>query len=119
MNLNGLTCFVSYEHKTTTGNAQAKFMDSQSHYFMYSDRNISDWIVEYLWLNSLEYEQVFWTIKKTQFLLMGLSFVLGMAYLIPNAEMLANRLMKLNVSKSPLARLNLDKLTPKAFKCFF
>lgn len=81
--------------------------------------NFSDWIVEYLWLNSLEYEQVFWTIKKTQFLLVGLSFVLAMAYLIPNASMLANRLSDLGFTDSPLARLNLDQFSPKAIKSFF
>ncbi|MGK7369221.1 MAG: UPF0182 family membrane protein, partial [Candidatus Halalkalibacterium sp. M3_1C_030] len=79
----------------------------------------SDWIVEWLWLGSLGYEQVFWTIKGTQFLLLGGALLIALAYILPNMHFLAKQSKYINFSQSPLGQLNLEQLTHKQFKTIF
>lgn len=79
----------------------------------------SDWIVEWLWLGSLGYEQVFWTIKGTQFLLLGGALLVALIYILPNMHFLANQSKTINFSQSPLGQLKLEQLTHKQFKTIF
>lgn len=79
----------------------------------------SDWIVEWLWLDSLGYEQVFWTIKETQFLLLGGALAVALLYVLPNMHFLAKRFKGMNFGQSPLAQLNLERLSRKQVKTIF
>lgn len=79
----------------------------------------SDWIVEWLWLGSLGYQQVFWTIKGTQFLLLGGALLVALAYILPNMYFLANQSKYINFSQSPLGQLNLEQLSHRQFKTIF
>jgi uncharacterized membrane protein (UPF0182 family) len=52
----------------------------------------SSWIVKLLWLGNLGYEQVFWTIKETQFLLFFAALIVGLLYVIPNMYYLSKNI---------------------------
>lgn len=79
----------------------------------------SDWIVEWLWLDSLGYEQVFWTIKETQFLLLGGALVVALLYVLPNMHYISKRFKTMKFGQSPLAQLNLERLSGKQIKTIF
>jgi len=79
----------------------------------------SDWIIEWLWLGSLGYEQVFWTIKGTQFLLLGGALIVALVYILPNMHFLGNQSKTIDFSQSPLGQLNLEQLSHKQFKTIF
>lgn len=79
----------------------------------------SDWIVEYLWLDDLGYEQVFWTIKTTQILLLIGAFIVSLAYVLPNMTTLAKRFTTMNFGNSPLAQLNLHQISPRKIRNIF
>lgn len=79
----------------------------------------SDWIVEWLWLENLGYDQVFWTIKGTQFLLLGGALVVALLFILPNMQYLSKQTRTINFSQSPLAQLNLDRFTGRQFKTIF
>lgn len=80
---------------------------------------LSDWIMEWLWLDSLGYETVFWTIKKTQFLLLFIALAVALVFVIPNVHLLAGRLQKYQFGGSPLEQLNLDKIPPGRLRAVF
>lgn len=81
--------------------------------------SFSDWIVEWLWLDSLGYDQVFWTIKGTQFLLLGGALIVALLFILPNMHFLSKQARTIDFSTSPLAQLNLERLTGKQFKTIF
>ena len=74
---------------------------------------LSDWIVEWLWLDNLGYEEVFWTIKETQILLFIGAFGIALMYVLPNMHVLAKRFQGISFGNSPLAQLNLDRFSFK------
>jgi len=79
----------------------------------------TDWIVEWLWLDNLGYEQVFWTIKVTQGLLLVAALVIALLYVIPNMKLLAKKFSSFNFGQSPLAQLNIQSISPKKIKRVF
>lgn len=80
---------------------------------------LTDWIVEWLWLDSLGYEQVFSTIKITQTLMFASSLVVALLYVVPNMNMLAKNFSFINFGQSPLAQLNLHTFSTKKFRKIF
>ncbi|MBN2731656.1 MAG: UPF0182 family protein, partial [Balneolaceae bacterium] len=80
----------------------------------------SDWIVEWLWLDSLGYKQVFWTIKGTQFLLFALALVVSLLYVLPNMYYLSKRLpyFDLNLGQTPFGQVNLTRFTNRQIRTF-
>jgi len=76
----------------------------------------SDWIVELLWLDSLGYEQIFWTIKTTQFLLFFIALAFSLLITLPNVHILATQFKKINFANTPLEQLNIDTSIPGTLK---
>ncbi|MDX1617648.1 MAG: UPF0182 family protein [Balneolaceae bacterium] len=79
----------------------------------------SDWIVEWLWLDGLGYEQVFITIKTTQILLLAAALAVALLYVLPNMHFLAKKFPGFSFGNSPLGQLNLERFSPKQFKTVF
>ncbi|HEX6982720.1 MAG TPA: UPF0182 family protein [Balneolaceae bacterium] len=79
----------------------------------------TDWIIEWLWLDNLGYEQVFLTIKTTQILLFISSLAIALLYVLPNMSALAKNFSYINFGQSPLAQLNLHSITPAQFRKIF
>ncbi|MDZ7693580.1 MAG: UPF0182 family protein [Balneolaceae bacterium] len=73
--------------------------------------SFSDWIVEWLWLNQLGYEQVFVTIKTTQILLLCGALLVALLYVLPNMHYLAKQFPGFSFGNSPMGQLNLDRFT--------
>ncbi len=76
----------------------------------------SDWIVRLLWLKNLDYEQVFWRIKETQFSLLIGALIISGAYLITNLRYLAHNIREADLTSTPLENLQLDLASEKNFK---
>ncbi|MDZ7771317.1 MAG: UPF0182 family protein [Balneolaceae bacterium] len=76
----------------------------------------TDWIVEYLWLDALGYSPVFWTIKKTQLLLMGGALLVALGYVMTNMNLLARNVGSLPSSPSPLGQLDLGQIDRSKIK---
>jgi len=79
----------------------------------------SDWIIEWLWLDNLGYDQVFWTIKITQALLLISSLVVAMIYVLPNMGKLGKKFSTMHFGQSPLAQLKLHEIDAKKIKTAF
>lgn len=79
----------------------------------------SDWIIEWLWLDNLGFDQVFWTIKTTQFLLLAGALVVSLLYILPNMHFLAKNFSTINFGQSPLAQLKLDEIASSKIKSTF
>jgi len=79
----------------------------------------TDWIVEWLWLDNLGYEQVFWTIKTTQALLLIGSLIIALLYVIPNMRVLGKQFSTMSFGQSPLAQLNIPSISAKKIKNAF
>lgn len=79
----------------------------------------SDWIIEWLWLDNLGYDQVFWTIKTTQFLLVGAALVAALIYVLPNMRVLGKKFSTMHFGQSPLAQLNLHEISSQKIKTTF
>ncbi|HET6527911.1 MAG TPA: UPF0182 family protein, partial [Balneolaceae bacterium] len=79
----------------------------------------TDWIMEWLWLDNLGYEQVFLTIKTTQILLFIGSLVVALLFILPNMTMLAKNFSYMSFGQSPLAQLNLQNITHAQFRKIF
>lgn len=77
------------------------------------------WIVEWLWLDNLGYDQVFWTIKITQALLLICSLAVALLYVLPNMNKLAKNFSMMSFGQSPLAQLNIQNISPKKIKNAF
>ncbi len=77
------------------------------------------WIVEWLWLDNLGYDQVFWTIKTTQALLLICSLVVALLYVLPNMNRLAKNFSMMSFGQSPLAQLNIQNISTKKIKTVF
>lgn len=77
---------------------------------------LSDWIVEWLWMASLGYDQVFITIKETQFLLFFIAFIISLLVTMPNMHLLAKRFKTMSFANSPLEQFEVDPATPGAVK---
>lgn len=73
--------------------------------------SFSDWIVEWLWLDNLGYDQVFVTIKTTQVLLLGSALVVALIYVLPNMRVLAKHFPGFSFGNSPLGQLNLNRFS--------
>jgi len=80
----------------------------------------SDWIVEWLWLDSLGYSQVFWTIKGTQFLLFFAALVVSLLFVLTNMYFLSKRLphFNLNLGRTPFGEVNLKQFNRKQIRTF-
>ncbi|MDX1636753.1 MAG: UPF0182 family protein [Balneolaceae bacterium] len=78
--------------------------------------SLSDWIMEWLWLDNLGYEQVFITIKTTQVLLLGGALVVALLYVLPNMHVLARHFPGFSFGNSPLGQLNLSRFTESQFR---
>lgn len=79
----------------------------------------SDWIVEWLWLDNLGYEQVFWTIKITQALLLIGALTIALAYVLPNMSIIGKRFGTMNFGNSPLSQLNIQRISTKKIRTIF
>lgn len=79
----------------------------------------TDWIVEWLWLDNLGYDQVFWTIKITQALLLLGALAAALLYVIPNMNMLGKQFSTMSFGQSPLAQLNIQNVSTKKIKNAF
>lgn len=79
----------------------------------------SDWIIEWLWLDNLGYNQVFWTIKTTQILLLAGALVISLLYVIPNMRVLGKKFSTMHFGQSPLAQLNLHEISARKIKNVF
>jgi len=80
---------------------------------------LTDWIIEWLWLGNLGYEQIFWTIKITQTILLVCSLAVALFYVLPNMHFLSKRFRTMNFGQSPLSQLNLQNIDAKKFRTFF
>ncbi|MGM0546889.1 MAG: UPF0182 family protein [Bacteroidota bacterium] len=79
----------------------------------------SDWIIEWMWLDNLGYDQVFWTIKITQALLLLAALVVALLYVLPNMGKLGKKFSTMHFGQSPLAQLKLHEIDPKKIKTVF
>lgn len=79
----------------------------------------SDWIIEWLWLDNLGYDQVFWTIKVTQSLLLLSALAVALLYVLPNMRVLGKKFSTMNFGQSPLAQLNLHEISTNKIKNVF
>ncbi|MGD8427383.1 MAG: UPF0182 family protein [Balneolaceae bacterium] len=79
----------------------------------------TDWIIEWLWLGNLGYDEVFWTIKVTQTILLLSSLFIALLYILPNMHFLSKRFTGMDFGQSPLAQFNLQNINPKKFRNFF
>lgn len=79
----------------------------------------TDWIIEWLWLDNLGYDQVFWTIKTTQALLLISSLAVALAYVLPNMNYLGKKFSTMNFGQSPLGQLNLQNISTRKIKNVF
>ena len=77
---------------------------------------LSDWIVEWLWMGSLGYDQIFITIKTTQFLLFFIALAISLLFTMPNVHLLAKRFKTMSFTNSPLEQFEIDPTTPGAVK---
>ncbi|HYW33799.1 MAG TPA: UPF0182 family protein, partial [Balneolaceae bacterium] len=80
----------------------------------------SNWIVKLLWLHNLGYQQVFWTIKDTQFLLFFGALIVALLYVIPNMYYLSKQIpyINLNLGGTPLGQLNLQRFSSRQIRIF-
>jgi uncharacterized membrane protein (UPF0182 family) len=78
----------------------------------------SDWIVKLLWLNNLGYEQIFWTIKETQFLLFFAALIVGLLYVIPNMYYLSKNIsfVSINLGRTPVGDLNIKHFNTRQIR---
>ena len=79
----------------------------------------TDWIVEWLWLANLGYDQVFWTIKVTQALLLIGSLVVALIYVLPNMNYLGKKFSTMSFGQSPLGQLNIQNISTQKIKNVF
>lgn len=79
----------------------------------------TDWIVEWMWLNNLGYDEVFWTIKTTQALLLICSLAVALLYVLPNMNTLGNKFSTMSFGQSPLAQLNIQNVSTRKIKNVF
>lgn len=79
----------------------------------------TDWIVEWMWLDNLGYDQVFWTIKITQALLLIGSLAVALLYVLPNMSILGKKFSTMSFGQSPLAQLNLHTISTRKIKNAF
>ena len=82
----------------------------------------SSYIMEWLWIKQLGYEQVFWTLRGTQIILIVGAFILAGAYLVPNFRYLADRLKQVSFTGTPLQGVDINLSDPtqhKRIKLFF
>lgn len=70
----------------------------------------SEWVMQWMWLDQLNYESIFWTIKETQFLLLGIAFTVTAAYIGFNFRKVAKYLGSIDLTNTPLdqVQINLD-----------
>lgn len=73
----------------------------------------SSWILEWLWLSELGYNQIFWTLRGTQLILIVLAFLIIGGYLVPNFRYLADQLQQISFTGTPLQGVNIDIGDPK------
>ncbi len=78
----------------------------------------SDLIVKYLWLDGLGYEQIFWTIKGTQFLLFFAALAVALIYAGTNVRFLTKNVKSiyLNLGQVPGGDPNITTFRPKQIK---
>ncbi len=78
----------------------------------------SDLIVKWLWLDGLGYEQVFWTIKGTQFLLFFCSLAVALIYVLANVYFLTKKIgpLHLNLGQAPGSEPNITSFSPHQIK---
>ncbi len=76
----------------------------------------SDWIVRWLWLEKMNYEQVFWKIKETQFSLLIGALIISGTYLIANLRALASNIKEADLTSTPLENMQIDLATESTFK---
>lgn len=64
---------------------------------------IPNWIVEWLWLGGVDYQEIFWKIKGTQFLLFFGALIIALAYILSNMQVLAKNIsfLHLNFANTP------------------
>lgn len=79
----------------------------------------TNWIVEWLWLDNLGYDQVFWTIKTTQALLLVSALAIALMYVLPNMRVLGKKFSTMSFGQSPLAQLNIQDISTKRIKNVF
>ncbi len=87
-------------------------------FFIILTAAFSDWIVEWLWLESLGYDQVFWTIKGTQFLLFFGALIVSLLYVLPNLYFLSKRIpyIDLNLGRTPFGQVNLTRFSNRQIR---
>jgi uncharacterized membrane protein (UPF0182 family) len=79
----------------------------------------ADWVIEWMWLDNLGYDQVFWTIKVTQALLLICSLTVALLYVLPNMNILGKKFSMMSFGQSPLAQLNLQNISTRKIKNVF
>ncbi|MDR8392609.1 UPF0182 family protein [Aliifodinibius sp. S!AR15-10] len=78
--------------------------------------SFSDWIMEWIWLDNLGYEQVFMTIKTTQILLLAGALLVALLYVLPNMHFLAKQFPSFSFGNSPLGQLDLSRFNESQFR---
>ncbi|HKJ46723.1 MAG TPA: UPF0182 family protein [Balneolales bacterium] len=76
--------------------------------------SFSDWIVKWLWLNQLGYEQIFVRIKLTQIIMLVISFILAAIYLWFNLRIWSKHIRNLDLTGTPLENLKINLQTKTA-----
>lgn len=78
----------------------------------------SDLIVKWLWMDSVGYEHVFWTIKGTQFLLFFCALIAALIYVSVNVYYLTKNIgpLHLNLGRTPTGDMNIINLKPGRIK---
>jgi len=103
-----------------TGKSKLRFWGGLIVIILILTAALSDWIVEWLWLKHLDYDQVFWTIKETQILLFIAALTVSLLYVLPNMNYLAKQFKNISFLNSPLAQLNLQRFSfSQVRKVFF
>ncbi|HKJ33436.1 MAG TPA: UPF0182 family protein [Balneolales bacterium] len=70
--------------------------------------SFSDWIVKWLWLKQLGYQQIFVRIKLTQIIMLIVSFIIAAAYIGYNLRIWGRHIRHLDLTGTPLENFKID-----------
>ncbi len=81
---------------------------------------VPGWLVEWNWLDHLDYPAIFWKIKGTELFLFIGAFVIALLYLLPNFKVLIKNTTPLyiNLANTPFEQYGRRYIQPRQFKVF-
>lgn len=78
--------------------------------------SFSDWIVKWLWLKQLGYQQIFVRIKLTQIIMLVVSFIIAAAYIGFNLRIWGRHIRNLDLTGTPLENFKINLQSDTANK---